>query len=87
MSGSPKEKLVLDYPCAWIYKIIGASESDLRRAVAEVLGDHPCTISFSSASSGGKYLCLNLEVEVATEEQRNSLHQALKAHAAVRLIL
>lgn len=81
------QKLQLNYPCAWVYKIIGANEDDLRQAAADLLQSRPCEISLSHTSSSGKYLCMNIEVTVDTEEQRDSIYHALKAHPAVRILL
>ncbi len=80
-------KLTMVYPCAWVFKVIGADVTALRGAAIEVFGGTPCAISHSNSSSTGKYHCLDLEVTVADEATRNTFHHKLKKHAAVKLVL
>lgn len=81
------QKLTMDYPCAWVFKVIGSDPTALRDAAAEVFGNTPCAIAPSNSSRTGKYHCLDLEVTVADEETRNTFHRMLKKHAAVKLVL
>ena len=82
----PTCKAQIDYPCKWLYKVIGSDQEELRMALAEIIS-HGCDISFSNSSSKGKYHCLNLEVTVQSEEERNSIHMALKEHPQVKIVL
>lgn len=79
--------LALDYPCPWVYKIIGADEGRMRQAVADIMGDRPHRVTLSRISKTGKYHCLNVEVTVEDRACRVALHQALQAHGAIRMIL
>lgn len=83
----PKPKLTLNYPCAWVFKVIGSDPAALRNAAAEVFGDTPCAISLSNSSSTGRYHCLDLEVTVADEASRNTFHHMLKKHPSIKLVL
>ena len=80
-------KAKLDYPCQWLYKVIGTDHEQLRHAIAEIINDSPCKISLSNSSSSGKYLCLNLEITVQSEEERNSIYLDLKAHQHIKIVL
>ena len=80
-------KVKLDYPCQWLYKVIGIEEEQLRQAIAEIIPDTPCEINLSKSSSSGKYLCLNVELTVQSEEERNSIYESLKAHQHVKIVL
>ena len=80
-------KVKLDYPCQWLYKVIGIEEEQLRKAIAEIIPDTPCEINLSKSSSSGKYLCLNVELTVQSEEERNSIYESLKAHQHVKVVL
>jgi uncharacterized protein len=77
----------IDYPCDWSYQVIGPDEQELRRAVAEVIGDAPHTLKSGNTSKGGKYLSLGLEVRVVDEQQRLRIFELLSAHAAVKFVL
>ena len=81
-----KCKAELKYPCRWLYKVIGIDRKKLHRALLEIIGEDSCEISFSS-SSKGKYHCLNLELTVKSEEERNSIYLALKNHPQVKIVL
>ena len=80
-------KVKLDYPCQWLYKVIGIEEGQLRQAIAEIIPDTPCEINLSNSSSSGKYLCLNVELTVESEEERNTIYESLKAHQHVKIVL
>ena len=82
-----KQKLELEYPCNWLYKVIGPDQDLLRKAIAEVVQERECTITFSNSSSSGKYTCLNVEMSVHSEEDRSNNHQALKNHPDVTMVL
>lgn len=82
-----KCKAELKYPCQWLYKVIGIDRKKLHRALLEIIGEDSCEISFSSSSSKGKYHCLNLELTVKSEEERNSIYLSLKNHPQVKIVL
>ena len=44
-------------------------------------------ISVSNTSATGKYVCLNLELEVIDEEDRHNLFEVLRQHPATKIIL
>jgi putative lipoic acid-binding regulatory protein len=80
-------KVQIDYPCQWQYKVIGYDRKKLQQALLEIVKDDSCEISFSNSSRTGKYHCLNLEIIVKSEEERNSIYLALKAHPQVKIVL
>ncbi len=77
----------INYPSQWLYKVIGSDKEKLHQALVEIAGNKSCSIAFSSSSRTGKYFCLNLEVTVHSEEERNSIYMAIKAHPQVKLVL
>jgi len=80
-------KAKVDYPCRWLYKVIGSDGEQLSLALAEIIDCEACHISPSNSSRTGKYICLNVEVPVENEEQRNSIYIDLKAHPEVIIVL
>ena len=80
-------KARIDYPCQWLYKVIGKDQEELQAAFAEIAGHKSCNISHSNTSSKGKYLCLNLELTVESEEERNEIYLALKSHPSIKIVL
>lgn len=81
------DKPEIEYPCRWSYRVIGSDESSIRAAAAEVMGQEEYGLRLSRSSSGGRYISLALEAEVATEEQRLSVYDRLCAHPAVVMVL
>lgn len=82
-----KEKPKIDYPCSWLYKVIGTDETALRAAIETVLGTENLLITSSHSSSSGKYISLNAEIIVTDDESRLSGYQNLKNHAAVKVVM
>lgn len=83
LSGKP----VVDYPCAWEYRIIGADAEDMRAAVAAVLGSRSYTLREANQSRSGRWRSMSLELVVQSEEDRNTIHRELTAHRWIRLAL
>jgi len=87
MSVNDEQKIHLDYPCSWIYKIIGMDQAEMRSAVCEIIQDRPCRISLSRQSETAKYISLNVEITVESDSHRTTVYEALKAHRAIKLVL
>jgi putative lipoic acid-binding regulatory protein len=87
MTAEKKQKLQLEYPCPWVYKIIGPDKDEMQIAVAEIIRDFKYKISPSRSSESAKYHCLNVELTVESESQRTALYEALKAHRAIKMVL
>ena len=77
----------IDYPCPWSFKVIGREEDEIRQAVAEIVGDHAYTLTFSNQSAHGKYCSLNLDMVVVDEPHRLTTFEALMHHASIQIVL
>jgi uncharacterized protein len=82
-----KKKPEIDYPCNWLYKVIGEDRQQVRQAIFSIIEERRCVITHSNSSKSGKYHCLNVELVVQTEEVRNGLYQTLKGHPAIKMVL
>ncbi len=87
MFDNNRHKLHLEYPCQWIYKIIGTNQDEMQTAVAEIIQDRPCKVSFSRISETARYISLNVELVVESESHRMELYSAFKAHRAIKIVL
>lgn len=87
MLDADKQKLHLEYPCMWIYKIIGTDQDEMQSAIEGIIRDRSYKISFSRQSETARYICLNVELLVESESHRIDLYNALKAHGAIKLVL
>lgn len=81
------ERPEIEYPCSWIYKVIGEDCSLLKDVIEKCCAPHEVTITHSHQSSKGKYHSLNAELTVPSEEVRLAIYEALKKSAAVKIVL
>jgi putative lipoic acid-binding regulatory protein len=81
------DELQLEYPCRWLYKVIGIDEESVRAAVMELIDVPDVSIEPSNTSRTGKYVSINVEVTVVDQHQRQGFYEALRQHDAVRMVL
>jgi uncharacterized protein len=79
-------KINIDYPCLWVYKVIGSDETTMRTAIAEAIPGG-CEITTSRSSAGGKYVSLTVTVRVEDEIGRTSIYEALLKDLSVKVVL
>lgn len=77
----------ISYPCLWQYKIIGTDRDSIIDAVMELLPTTDHLLANSHTSSGGRYVSMNLELVVQSEEQRLSLYNQLVENPAIKIVL
>jgi len=82
-----EQKLELEYPCDWRYKVIGEERAKLEQAIRDVILEREHRLAHSNASSSGRYISLNLDLLVQNEEERQFIYEALKAHRHVKMVL
>jgi len=82
-----EQKVLIQYPCSWQYKIITLHEEHTKEAVLDVINERLHTLTHSKSSKGGKYISMNLELLVHNEEDRNFIYEALKAHHKTKMVL
>lgn len=81
------QKLALEYPCPWSYKVIGTDEALLRSHIEEVANGRAYTIKISNKSSGGKYCCLDMDMIVESEAERTETYAALQGRDGIKMVL
>jgi uncharacterized protein len=77
----------IDYPCFWVYKVIGHDLEGLQGAIAEVLEGSEHTVTYSRSSRSGAYHCLNVEMTVESEPVRLDLYERLRRHPSVIMVM
>ena len=82
-----KGKPEIKYPCRWVYKLFGTDQDRMREAVAQAMAGADYTLTLSRSSKHKKYHCMNLDVQVMSEEDRTEIFQALSSHQAFVHIL
>lgn len=81
------QKLELEYPCNWLYKIVAYERAGIEIAAMEVIGERSYSLTLSNKSSGGKYISMNLELLVHNEDERTYFYETLKAHPHIKMVL
>ena len=82
-----EQKVVIEYPCNWSYKLISQHHDHTKEAIIDVIAQKEHTLTPSNASKGGKYVSMNLELLVMNEDERNFIFEALKAHVKIKMVL
>jgi putative lipoic acid-binding regulatory protein len=80
------EEACIDYPCDWIYKVIGSDKESIHNAIASIVHDSEYRINDSNTSKTGKYLSFNVTVMVGDEAYRNKIYQAFKEHGDIKFV-
>ncbi|MGR3176782.1 MAG: HP0495 family protein [Candidatus Anammoxibacter sp.] len=80
-------ELKLEYPCQWVYKVIGANQKLVQEAIDGIVKGKQCRIHHSHNSKTGKYSSFNLELTVESEEERDLIYRMLKNHTDIRMVL
>lgn len=82
-----EQKLELEYPCSWSYKLIASEVEALKQAIVDVISEREHKLTHSKNSKGGKYVSMNLDMLVHNEDDRNFIYEALKAHQHIKMVL
>ncbi|WP_373073491.1 YbeD family protein [Sulfurimonas sp.] len=82
-----KQKLELEYPVNWKYKLISLSKEQIQKAIHDVILEREHKLKHSNESKTGKYVSMNLELLVHNEDDRNFIYEALKAHQNIKMVL
>lgn len=81
------EKLELQYPCSWCYKVIATEKAALEQAIRDVLDEREHKLTHSNNSKTGKYVSMNLDLLVHNEDDRQFIYDALKQHQNIKMVL
>jgi putative lipoic acid-binding regulatory protein len=86
----PTESLI-EYPCDFPIKIMGAMHDSFAQTIAEVVssfdpGFDPATMEMRPSSKGA-YLALTATVHATSREQLDNLYRALSGHPMVKYVL
>ncbi|MDX9814076.1 MAG: DUF493 domain-containing protein [Sulfurimonas sp.] len=82
-----KQKLELEYPCLWSYKLIGVCKEDIECAIKEVILEKEHTLKHSNNSKSGKYISMNFELLVHNDDERTYIFDSLKKHDKIKFVL
>ncbi len=91
MQEIPPEQSLIEYPCHFPIKVMGAQAEGFVAAITHVAQQFdpsfdPQTIE-QRPSKGGKYLGLTISVYVTHREQLDELYRTLSSHPMVKVVL
>ncbi len=91
MRDIPPEQSLIEYPCAFPIKVMGAHVPGYVDAIAAVArqfdpGFDPAGIK-QRPSKGGNYLGLTITVTATSREQLDELYRSLSSHPMVKVVL
>jgi putative lipoic acid-binding regulatory protein len=82
-----KEKLELDYPCSWKYKIVLLESIDAKGVVKSIVLERTHTLKDSNTSKKGKYKSYSIELIVHNEDDRKELYKLFGDHIDIKMVL
>jgi len=86
-----KPETLLEFPCDFPLKIMGASDAGFAQAIADVVLRHAPDFDAATMemrpSKAGNYLSLTCTVRAVSQSQLDALYRELTAHPAVKVVL
>jgi len=82
-----KEKLQLDYPCSWKYKIVIHEKSNANKITEEIFIKREFSLEKSKVSKKGKFKSYSLELLVHNEDDRKEIYKMLGDHKNIKMVL
>ncbi len=91
MDNTPAEPSLIDFPCAFPIKVMGANGDGFVHAVTQVARQFDPNFDAATielrASKGDKYLGITLTVWATSREQLDDLYRILSSHPMVKVVL
>jgi len=91
MSEATERKSLIEFPCAFPIKVMGAQVDGYVSAMVAVARNFDPAFDASTVeqrpSKGGKYLGLTLTVNATSQEQLDELYRTLSSHPMVKVVL
>ena len=85
------EETLLEFPCDFPIKIMGATRDGFAQAVLDVVAKHAPDFDAASMemrpSRGGKYLSLTCTIRAVSKAQLDALYLELTAQPFVKIVL
>jgi putative lipoic acid-binding regulatory protein len=86
-----KEDSLIEFPCDFPIKIMGARRDDFAQTVVEIVLRHAPGFAAETvemrASSSGNYLSVTCTVRAESKAQLDALYRELSGHPLVKMVL
>jgi putative lipoic acid-binding regulatory protein len=87
----PPEQSLIEYPCAFPIKVMGAHQEAFVEAVVGIVVEHDPGFDAASIqrrpSSSGNYLGLTITVTATSRTQLDNIYRGLTSHPLVKYVL
>lgn len=87
----PPEQSLIEYPCDFPIKVMGAHVEGFAAAIAHVANQFDPAFDAATMehrpSSNGNYLGLTITLRVTSREQLDELYRTLSTHPMVKVVL
>jgi putative lipoic acid-binding regulatory protein len=91
MTNPHPEKSLIEYPCDFPIKIMGAMQESFAETMVDVVTMHDPEFHSGKMdmrpSTKGNYLSLTVTVRATSREQLDNLYRALSSHPMVKIVL
>ncbi len=91
MTNPHPEKSLIEYPCDFPIKIMGAMQESFAETIVDVVTLHDPEFHAGKMdmrpSTQGNYLSLTVTVRATSREQLDTLYRALSSHPMVKIVL
>ena len=91
MTDTAEKKSLIEFPCTFPVKVMGAVHPEFENAILETVKPHAPDIEpqhiTTRPSSKGNYTAATVQVNVADQEQLDNIYRALTSHEMVKVVL
>ena len=88
---APEQETLLEFPCDFPLKIMGATRDGFAQTIVEVVLKHAPDFDAARVemrpSKAGKYLSLTCTIRATSQPQLDALYRELTAHPWVKIVL
>ena len=77
----------IEYPCMWSYRIIGIQKEAVLEAIEHVLGDGAVISPTHNFSSHNKYVAINCQIRVHSDEERIGYFDGLVNQSGIIMVI
>jgi uncharacterized protein len=89
--GNPRTDSLIEYPCRFPVKVMGAKVDGLVQAVTMIARQFDPSFDAATIelreSKGGKYLGVTITINATSREQLDELYRTLSTHPMVKVVL
>ena len=83
MTDLTDKQVVIEYPCRWNYKAVGRDKFALKRDISAAILEYDFEITSSKSSRNGKFISLNVDVLVGSDEERREIYSKISSLPSV----